>query len=177
MADPFAALIQTVETFGIYSFLLPWLLVFAIIYGLLVKVKPFGTEAIGTRISGIVAFVIALLVTIAAGPEISAFVANIFGGASIFIAGILVVILFLAMAGYDYSKLGENKYLLAFLIIVAILLFIASGGLGAGWIGLSLGSQTVALIFVLIIILAAVWFVTRPEAKAEATGGKPKEGG
>lgn len=154
-----------------YGFLLPWLFTFAIVYGLLMKLGIFG-EKVNTKISVALAFVIAFFVTGAAGPQLAAFFINLFGGASVYLAGILVIILFLALLGYRLDKLQHNIYVIA-VIIIGILLFLGSSGYFVGYIVLD--SSVATLAFWLIIIVIAVYLVVHEPPPKEA-GGK-KEGG
>src|SRR3989338_4660396 len=80
-----------------YTFLLPWLFTFAIVYGLLSKMNLFESKSGKVNIA--LAFVVAFFVTGAAGPQMAAFFINLFGGAAVYLAGILVLLLFMAMIG------------------------------------------------------------------------------
>ncbi len=150
-----------------YGFLLPWIFTFAIVYGLLMKLKLFG-EAVNTKVSIALAFVIAFFVTGAAGPQLAAFFINLFGGASVYLAGILVILLFMAMLGY--TKYGHIVYVIV-VVIIGILLFIGSSGYFVGYAVVS--SDVAVLAFWLIIIIIAVYMVTK-EKPAEEPKGKEK---
>src|SRR3990167_8449104 len=106
-----------------YGFLLPWLFTFAIVYGLLSTRDMFGKKS--DKINLALAFVIAFFVTGAAGPQLAAFFINLFGGASVYLAGILVIILFVAMLGYDLSKFNHMIYVIV-VIVIGIFLFLGS---------------------------------------------------
>ena|SRR3989338_3022020 len=157
-----------------YGFLLPWLFTFAIVYGLLMKVGLFGKEgtAINNKISLALAFVIAFFVTGAAGPQLAAFFINLFGGASVYLAGILVIILFLALIGYDMSKLGKGMIYVLVVIVIGIALFLGSTGTFVGQVYLD--SSVAALAFWIVIIVVAVWLIVKEE-KPAAGGKKPGE--
>src|SRR3989338_2615889 len=87
-----------------YNFLLPWLFTFVIVYGLLDKVGLFGDA--NQKVSLALALVAAFFVTATGGPFFAGFFAKLFIGASSFLAGILVVILFLAILGTE-GKHGD----------------------------------------------------------------------
>lgn len=151
-----------------YGFLLPWLFTFAIVYGLLFKLGIFG-EA-NKKISIALAFVIAFFVTGAAGPQMAAFFINLFGGASVYLAGILVIIMFLAMLGYKLDDLQHKIYLIA-VIIIGILLFLGSSGSFMGYVIIS--AEVASLVFWLIIIIVAVYMVVHePPPKDKVGKGK-----
>ena len=137
-----------------YGFLLPWIFTFAIVYGLLIKLSLFG-DKVNTKVSIALAFVIAFFVTGAAGPQLAAFFINLFGGASVYIAGIIVILLFMALLGYDYKN--KMIYVVA-VIIIGIFLFLGSTG---SFVGYAVVSADVAVLaFWVVIIILAVYMVT-----------------
>lgn len=146
-----------------YGFLLPWIFTFAIVYGLLSKIDLFGKESKKAgKVNVALAFVIAFFVTGAAGPQLAAFFINLFGGASVYLAGILVIILFLAMLGYTEFK--HTIYVIV-VIIIGIFLFLGSTGSFFGYAVIS--SDVAVLAFWLVIIVVAVYMLVH----------EPKEGG
>ena len=154
-----------------YGFLLPWLFTFAIVYGLLMKLHLFGKEgtSINSKVSIALSFVIAFFVTGAAGPQLAAFFINLFGGASVYLAGILVIILFLALIGYDYTKMHNMIYVIV-VIVIGILLFLGSTGSFYGQAVIS--SDVAVLAFWLIIIVIAVYMVVHEPPPKEEKGAK-----
>jgi len=167
LANPFAAL-----GLEFYGFLLPWIFTFAVVYGLLMKAKLFG-ENTNKQISMALAFVIAFFVTAAGGPAMAAFFINLFAGASAFLAGIIVLILFVSILGYG----GEGKFkhwgALAAVVIIGVLLFIVSTGTFIGG-SIYLSGQLGSIIFWLIIIIVAIYLVTK-EGKPAGGGGEEKK--
>lgn len=162
--NPFAA-------FGLdfYGFFLPWIFTFAIVYGLLMKLEVFGDQK--KKIAGALAFVIAFFVTGVGGPQLAFFFTSLFGGASMFLAGILVIILFATLLGVK-GKL-TNLAALVVVIIIGVALFLASSG---QFIAVSvIGPDIASAIFWLVIIIVAIYFVMH-EAVPEA-GKKPAAGG
>lgn len=147
-----------------YGFLLPWIFTFAIVYGLLIKLNLF--EKVNAKVSIALAFVIAFFVTGAAGPQLAAFFINLFGGASVYLAGILVVLLFMSMLGYTGYK--HIIYVIV-VIVIGILLFLGSTGTITGYAVVS--SDVAVLAFWIIIIIVAVYLVTK-ESPAPAPSGK-----
>jgi hypothetical protein len=146
-----------------YGFLLPWIFTFAIVYGLLLKLNVFEKKE---KISLALAFVIAFFVTGAAGPQLAAFFINLFGGAVMYMAGILVLILFMALAGYDITKTFQHKLYLIAIILIAVALFLGSTGNFLGYI--VIGSDVATLAFWLIIIVMAVYMITTEKGGAPA---------
>ncbi|MDI6721770.1 MAG: hypothetical protein QMD85_05230, partial [Candidatus Aenigmarchaeota archaeon] len=112
-----------------YGFLLPWIFTFAIIYGLLIKTNLFG-DKVNRQVSVALAFVIAFFVTGIGGPQLAAFFTNLFGGASVFLAGILVLVIFTSLLANkkEESFLHKSWIPIAAVILIGIALFIASTG-------------------------------------------------
>ncbi len=162
-ANPFAALGP-----DFYGFLLPWIFTFAIVYGLIVKANVFGTET--KKIAAAVALVAAFFVSAVGGPQLAGFFTTFFGGASIFLAGILVVILFVAMTQTDITKL-QNSAVVGFLVLLGIFLWLSSSG---NVVGITIDSQTATLIFWGIIVVAVVWYIMKGEGQAATpAAGQP----
>jgi|SRR3989338_2806332 len=137
-----------------YGFLLPWIFSFAIVFGLLSKLDIFGGNK--KSINMALSFVVAFFVTAVGGPQMAAFFTSIFGGAATYLAGILVLLLFLAMIGKE-SVLKETKYAII-LIIIGVLLFIGS----TSYFGVAYFSPYAAsVVFWLVIIILAVYLITR----------------
>ncbi|MBI3190280.1 hypothetical protein HYZ41_01100 [archaeon] len=148
LGNPFA-------TLGIdfYGFFLPWIFTFAIVYGLLAKLNLFGGK--NDKISMALAFVIAFFVSAVGGPQLATFFTSIFGGAAMFLAGILVIILFAALLGHtDFKHMGA----LVIVVIIGIFLFLSSSN---QFISVSvIGPDVASLIFWIVIIIVAIYFVT-----------------
>ena len=117
------------------------------------------------------AFVMAFFVTAVGGQTLASTFISLFGGSAIFLAGILVVVLFMTMVGKTHEDLGKNVGVLVVLVIIGAALFLASTG---NIIGLQIDSQISATVFWLIIILAVIYLVTKE--KAETTAPAPKTG-
>ena len=162
--------LSALRQLGFYDFLLPWLFTFAIVYGLLVKLEVFGAAT--KKISVILAMVVAFFVVGFGGPALSRFFIGIFGGASIILAGILVVVLFLGMVGKKPEDIAKTGTLIVLVIVGIVLWMLSTGtavGAGVGWL---LSPDLVAFVLVIIVIVLAVWAVVR-EPKEE--GGHKKE--
>lgn len=167
----FAEILLALKQLGFYDFLLPWLFTFAVVYGLLRAANIF--KDINQKISAALALVIAFFVTGYSGQMLSSFFINIFGGASMIIAGILVVVLFVTMAGFDMTHIKKTATLII-LLIVGVVLWLLSAGVGKGFGILPLFSpDLIAMILVLVIIVMAVWAIVGGK---EETGGAAQKG-
>lgn len=186
MASPFESLLGNLNNLGFFQFLLPFLLTMAIIYGIL----RFSLHKILDRsASGLIAIVISFFVMNYSGQvgiAIAAFFTTIFGSGIIVLTGLLMIIMFLAIVGinvtevFDWEKAGEKKghiYItLLLLVFIGFLVFLGAGGaaflnLPQTALGLP-GQDAWAIIFVLIVIALAMWFLMSTE-KAPEEGGQP----
>lgn len=149
--DPFSLLVYNLKQLGFYGFLLPWIFVFAVVYALLLKSKLIEEQ----RIIGVISLVIAFFITGYGAVPLGTFLTNIFGLATLVLALILVVIIFGTMAGFDFSKLAENKIALGIAIGLGLIVF-----LSALSIRIYIDQNVVAIIFVLIIMIAAIYFLS-----------------
>src|SRR3989344_2568306 len=171
--DPFTVL-QDLGP-GFYGILLPFVFTFAIIYALL-QYTALAKNDIGKRVTVVVAFVAGLFVTALGGPELAAFFINLFGGAAIILAGILVILLLLALVGWqrDTSK-PFPTIVLAVVIVIGIIIFLMSTGT---FIDFRLDAQLGSLVFVFIVLIAVAWFLWSAEksdshAASPAAAGRP----
>jgi hypothetical protein len=161
MADPFTILIQNLNSLGFYNFLLPWLFVFAVVYGLLAKASLFGGQ--NSRVSALLGIIIAFFVASFYGPTIATFFTGLFGGATYVLAFILIAVLFIAMSGFSISDLtgaAEKKKrwpVLLFLVVLAIIVFMTATGTVIS--GIALNESAIAAVFIVAVLLLAVWFV------------------
>lgn len=154
MANPFEVLVMNLNQLGFFGFLLPWIFIFAVTFGALMKSKVLGEDK---RITGVISLVVAFFVVGFGGPAFGNFFVGLFGLASMLLALILVVVLFITMSGGDMSKLMESKPLLALIAgisLVIIFPFFASAT------GINLSSEAVGLIFIVVIMGIAVYFIT-----------------
>ncbi len=151
MADPFTMLVANLNALGFFGFLLPWVFVFAISYGLLTKMKVFENP----RIVGVISLVFAFFVIGFGGPFLAGFFVNLFGYAAVVIAGILVIALFVTMSGGDFSKLFDNKAAAAVLVGVGIIVFFIA--IGGSIVVVS--DAVIGIVFIIILMALAVYFI------------------
>ncbi|MFH1127069.1 MAG: hypothetical protein ABIG84_07345 [archaeon] len=161
--SPIEIMLGNMNRLGFFEFLLPWLLFLAIMFALLKKSQVFGEEvSVNAVIAAIVSFFIINYTPI--GMTLGTFFTTLFGIASIIIAGLLVGILFLGMAGIKPEELfgKENKTFLAILLgFLALIAFISVGGLSF----FNIGGDLMATMGMLLIMLFAVMFIGKGDDK------------
>ena len=151
MADPFSILVSNLNALGFFGFLLPWIFMFVISYGLLTKAKFFED----TKLVGVLSLVLAFFIVGFGGPFLASFFVNLFGYAAVIIAGILVIVLFVTMSGGSVGKFFDNKGVAAILAGIGIIVFfIAMGG-----IGVRISDSVIGIIFIIIVMALAIYFI------------------
>jgi hypothetical protein len=169
-----AEVVASAKGFGIFDFFIPFIMMFAIFYGLLYKTKIFG-DPTKERASRTISLVIALaassyiMVFTPAGVTISGFLSSYFSKTLVVVLALLgvLIVFYLLMnilkpeAKWDLSKLGWLALLLA--VVLGIGIFISSGGgkifPGVGNINIGIDSGSLAVIVVIILTGLVIWFM------------------
>lgn len=174
--------IQFLERLGFADIVL-WLLSFALVYGLLSHIKmPQSNVA-----RAIIGIVTAFFVLLSVPTQLISVLSSMSTGLVVLVLGLLVFIVFLELAGVkvgyktvDDERLGKNvlltrggsvfekhsKEFAALLIIFAVIVFIAAGGLNLLGFNIILNSSTTMTLLVLgVIVLAVYWLIS--EKKSE----------
>ena len=152
----FMGLMSDLESMGFISFVLPWLLFLIIIDGVLYNVAK---ESLGldkkksTILAAILSFFIVNFTP--AGVNIGVYLTQLFGNASMYIAGLLVLILFLGMGGFKLEQIpgGKTTYaIIAFLLAILII----SGVGGLPFLS-AISASDMTLLFMLALVVGVVW--------------------
>ena len=159
-----------------FTYVLPWLLTFAIVYGILSHVGDKGMpESKAAR--AVIGLVLAFIVAPVMSPWVSVFM-GMMGSLMVVISGLLVLIVFLEVMGVskdvitgsdkDGKPITEKKsifevhgkWFAILFIIIGVMVFISSGGLEAlGWTVPASLVYNWPLMFFLAIIALAIWWM------------------
>ena len=101
----FETLLSQWEQIGVFSYMLPFLLIFALIYGILSKLKLFGNEQ-NKSINAIIALATALM-SLQFGV-VTVFFSDIFPRLGIAMAGVLVLLIMIGLFGNPNNKAFIN---------------------------------------------------------------------
>ena len=173
--------IQFLQNFGFFDVILPFLLVFTVVFGILEKTRIFGTEKVGGKdvprknINSMIAFTIAFFVIAATQ------VVNVMQVALPYIMLVLVfIIAFLilfgaTMSGKEEMNLWENspklRGVFVFGIFVAMIAIILGAfGMLQDLINLIYGGMrgtVVSSVVLLAVVLGSIWFVMHGSGKGE----------
>ena len=185
-----ADIIELWKAQGVFEFYLPFVLMFAIFYGLLSKSKVFGDEDKERRVRNInvvISIVAALFVMVSpVGVSLTVFFGTFFTQTMVVLTTMLCFVLIFYMiiphASVDDVLKDPSKYvkyLLPFALLAVLAIFFGSGapeifGIklgGAGGFslpGINLSSQDILTIALILVFLLIVLYMTRGE------GGKEK---
>jgi hypothetical protein len=148
------------EQIGGFSYLLPFLLIFAVVFGVLMKTKIFKDNR---GLNAIIAFVVALLAL--QFEFVPLFFSEIFPRVGV---GLSVILVFLILVGLFLDP--EHKYLNYILLILAVIVFFVvliktAGYLGwySGWFWQTYWPSIVVGIVVIAIIAAVINSVSGKE--------------
>ena len=189
-----ADVIASWKDFGIFEFYLPFVLMFAIFYGLLSKSKLFGepNEKRVRNINVIVSIVAALFVMVypPSGITLTTFFGTFFTQIMVVLTAILCFALILYMmlpAGTIENMVKDPwnyaKFLLPIAAIIVLIIFFAAGGpelFGISDIsivlpGLGLSTEDIVTIILIVLFIIVIWFIVKgDEEKAKKA---PKKGG
>ena len=180
--------IEFLRAFGFFNVILPFLLVFAFVFGILEKTRLFGTEKIKgedysrKNLNSIVAFCIAFFVV--AASNIVGIIQNTLPQVTLALVFILVfLLLFGSLMGAETLKKGGgildlwaiapgiNKFFI--FLIFAVMLFILLGAFGwlaplLGYVGANIGGTFLTSIILVIVFVFAMWWM----AKSSPSSGK-----
>lgn len=179
VAQGFQDVISTLKDIGIFQFYLPFILVFAILYGLLNRSKMFGT---GGAINIIIALAVSgfIMVYTPVGITFSQFLTNFVGNVMVVVLTLLAVLIFATIAstggvfevGAIFKKGWGMWSIIAILVLLVIGVFVASGGTSI-FPGINIGkvkifdnlfgfsSSTLALIILIVGTGLIVFFLSK----------------
>jgi hypothetical protein len=168
------------QEIGIMDVILPFILVFTIVFAVLQKTKILGTEEDGKKpkknFNAVIALVMGLGVVVphitGSYPTESSDVVNIINSAlpniSVVLIAVVMMLLMIGVfgGGVDFSKSGAAGWAVAFAIAATIFIF----GTAAywwdlpNWLGFLHDSDTQALIVILLVFGALIAFITADDA-------------
>ncbi len=179
VAVDFIALQNTLKALGFYDFVLPWLLSFAIVFGIIDMAGIFSkrnptthvVESTNKGIEAIIALAFAFYVTLFTPFPgfLSSFFSKLFGNSIIVLSGVLVLLLFLGMVGLQPNRLLKDwgeKLFVGLAVLIALLIFLNAGGSVLGFGGITLVNATdwLTLLVFFGIIGFVIWLVVHGNA-------------
>ena len=115
----FGTLLSQWEQAGVFSYMLPFLIIFALIFGILTKINLFGTEN-NKSINAIIALSVSLMAL--QFGFVSVFFSEVFPRLGIALAGLLVVIILLGLTGHSKNKTLYSMILWGSVVAIVVIL-------------------------------------------------------
>lgn len=161
----------------LYNIIFPWVISFAIIFGLLMKTAIFGDGKDARGVSGLIALAIGFFVSAYSpwGSTIGGFFIASSGTLMMFLMVILGLLLIIGLINPDYLKeyLSGPKGLIYLVALVLIAWALLGGWLGGGISFYALIKQDIfALAIILAVVGAMWWFVMQGD---DGDGKKKKK--
>ncbi len=160
----FNSMMDTMRGSGFDTFVLPWILFLVIIYAI-VQAAPFlkGEELKGQRrqIAVIIAAILSFFIInfrMSDGRLVGEALTTLFGSMSLYLAGILVLILFLGMGGWSIKGKDDssvNSLVVVALVLVAIMIFFNTGMAES----FNISDETATWLFMLLLVGGALYFL------------------
>ncbi|MEA3429879.1 MAG: hypothetical protein U9R08_01265 [Nanoarchaeota archaeon] len=183
----FGGIIEFFGRLGVYDVVLPFLLVFSIVFAIFEKTRIFGVDRVGDaeytkkNLNAMVAFVIGFLVV--ASTRLVAVVNNAMANVALLL---IVVVCFLLLIGAFFSHkedvmIGKGPMRTAFMIIIGLgVILIFMNALGwlypfINYIGKYWHTNFVGAILLLVLIVVFMYWVTG--GKGSEAGSKKEEKG
>ncbi len=154
MVNPFELLVSNLSSLGFFNFFLPFLFVFAVLYGLLLKSHALGEDA---KVAGVVSLAMAFLTIGFGGPLLGAFFINLAGTAAILLSGVLIIILVVGLAGGKLSDVTAGKGVTAIMAGVTIIIVYS---MYQSLTNNSLDNALATTVLMVVLLLGAVMFIT-----------------
>ena len=170
---PFDNVLALLQTFGFFRVVLPFLLVFAIVYAILQKTHVLGEEGKTKTISSIIALVMAFFF-IAYTPVVNA-IATLLPSASFLLIIVVLIMMVMALIGFKFEGIGDKPTIwmgIVGIVVVVIFLAIAGNSLGSsvpalyafsqfmsGSIAVDIPAETQAFLVALAIIIGFIGII------------------
>lgn len=166
--------VRTMDSWGLTDVMLPFLLIFVIIFALMAKTKILGEDK--KKYNLIIALVIGLLVVIPhvldsypPGGDVVDIMNQALPQVSLIAVAVIMLMILIGLFGGEAKWMGSS--LSGWVAIVAFIIVLTIFGGAAGWWGTwswfgdFFGEETVAIIIMILIFAIIVWWITRGEGK------------
>jgi hypothetical protein len=176
MAD-YIDFFETLEGYGMIDALLPFLLIFTLVFAGLQKSNILGKDKKNFNV--IVALVLALTAVIPhvtnsypSGYDVIDIINTALPNVSLLVVAAIMLMLLIGLFGAETKWIGGSLsgWMAIFSFIAIVLIF---GGAAGWWVNISdyiywMDDDTLALIVMILVFGIIVWYVTKPDTKSEA---------
>ena len=176
----FIYFIQTLESYGLTDALLPFLLIFTIIFAILQKSNIFGQDK--KKYNVIVSLVIGLLVVIPhvmgrypPGSDVVLIINSALPNVSLLVVAIVALLILIGIMGGNIHWAGAVSGGVAIVAVLAVAwIFLSAAGYDIwfnNWV-LGWSPETTSVVVIVLIFAVLIWYITKEDAGH--TGGKIK---
>lgn len=166
----FGGILSSLEGAGFFSYALPFLLIFALVFGVLSRMGLFKENKAVTAIIALAVGLMSLQFNLV--PE---FFAKIFPSFSIGLVIILVILILIGLFT-DPSKPGIMYTLLGVSAVIAIIVIVSSSGLNIGeWIQNNLGDSAGVIVVVAVVGVMMAVLIGAGKKRNHGMPGSAKE--
>jgi hypothetical protein len=174
---------ETLEGYGMIDALLPFLLIFTIVFAALQKSNILGKDKKNFNV--IVALVLALTAVIPhvtnsypSGYDVIDIINSALPNVSLLVVAAIMLMILIGLFGAESKWIGGSlSGWMAILSFIAIVLIF--GGAAGWWVNIAdylywMDDDTLALIVMILVFGIIVWYVTKPESKGQGIGAVGK---
>ncbi len=161
----FVELFEIMESWGMLDVLLPFLLIFTVVFAVLQKAKIFGADS--KRFNVVIALVLGMVVVIPhilgtypAGQDAVLIINNLLPNVALVLVAIIMVLLLSGVFGYTSPSSGASGAILIPAFAIIIWLFGISAGWWANFSWFNIDPDTIAVVLVLLVFGIIIWIVT-----------------
>ncbi|MBN2095452.1 MAG: hypothetical protein JW727_05370 [Candidatus Aenigmarchaeota archaeon] len=156
----------------LYNVLFPWIITFAMIFGLLIKLQIFGSDKTGRGVSGLIALSVGFF--IAAGTPFGSTMGQFFVNTSVGMMTFLFVILgILLVIGLTNSNMMPSSFSgwkgIAVLVVIVLLAWMLLGG-NMRMMGMS--SNDLTALVIILVVVGGMWYFVGQDSGGPEKGGK-----
>lgn len=155
--------VSRLQNEGVFTLVLPFLLVFAIIFGILSTIGLFGKESRATKVNAIIAGIIGAYAILFS--PLPYFIANMTASSAIVLVGLLFLMMIISFVLGPFGGFGtaleKAKYYIAIIgLIIGSYIFWINGGFGIMGIYFNM-QNTVVSLFIVAIALILFYYLYR----------------
>jgi len=161
----FIELFKIMESWGMLDVMLPFLLIFTVVFAVLQKAKIFGADS--KRFNVVIALVLGMVVVIPhilgtypAGQDAVLIINNLLPNVALVLIAIVMVLLLSGVFGYTSPDSGTSGAILIPAFAIIIWLFGVSAGWWANFSWFDIDPDTIAVVLVLLVFGVIIWIVT-----------------
>lgn len=173
-ANNFVQFFRTLESYGLTDALLPFLLIFTILFAMLQKTKILGAGKKNFNV--IIALIISMLVVIPhitgsypPGKDIVDILNSALPNVSVLVIAILMGLLLIGLLGGEAKWMGGSLSGFVAIMAFAGIIYIFGGAAG-WWENLALrwfDSDVTALAIVILVFAVIIWYITKEDSPAD----------